>query len=76
MSLNEPTYDELMANPEPTMPWGKYAGQDLSDIPTGYLDWLIGNDWMSEPNNAALRDTILVHLDTRSDWKRIDTSAE
>lgn len=25
------------------MPWGKHAGEELDDIPTSYLTWLLSN---------------------------------
>lgn len=25
------------------MPWGKYAGNDIQDLPSGYLRWLAEN---------------------------------
>jgi uncharacterized protein (DUF3820 family) len=51
------------------MPLGKYKGTELSDIPTPYLDWLIGQDWMA---GRDLGRDILAHLNTRADWKTHD----
>ena len=50
------------------LPIGKrYRGQALSEIPTEYLDWLLGEDWVWE----STKDKIEAHLATRADWKRI-----
>jgi uncharacterized protein (DUF3820 family) len=54
------------------MPFGKHRGERLSDIPVGYLDWLIGEDWMDEPGKRALKADILAHLKTRADWAQLD----
>ena len=26
------------------MPWGKYKGRDIMDLPSSYLHWLAGSD--------------------------------
>jgi uncharacterized protein (DUF3820 family) len=28
------------------MPFGKYKGEDMDDIPATYLDWLRGQEWV------------------------------
>jgi uncharacterized protein (DUF3820 family) len=48
------------------MPFGKYKGDMLSDIPVGYLDWLIGQDWCK----PELEERIIRHLETRPEWTR------
>lgn len=55
-----------------TMPFGKHKGERLSDIPVGYLDWLIGEDWMGEPGNRVLKADVEAHLKTRADWAKLD----
>lgn len=30
------------------MPFGKYKGEDMSEVPAKYLDWLHGQDWISQ----------------------------
>jgi hypothetical protein len=25
------------------MPWGKFKGEDIGDIPTSYIEWALGN---------------------------------
>lgn len=30
------------------MPFGKYKGRRMQDVPSGYLDWLLGQDWIDE----------------------------
>jgi len=32
-----------------TMPWGKYRGELLDDVPSGYLLWLLENEKVSDP---------------------------
>ena len=35
------------------MPWGKYAGQEISTIPTGYIRWILDNlDFQGELREA------------------------
>ena len=48
------------------MPFGKYKGEPLSEIPTEYLDYVLGFDnfWTSTQN------AILAHLRSRADWQR------
>lgn len=48
------------------MPFGKHKGECLADIPVGYLDWLIGQDFL----RGDLRDCIERHLEDRPEWKR------
>lgn len=54
------------------MPWGKYKGQCLSDIPVYYLDWLIGWEGMDEGRNSSLKVKITTHLKSRADWDQMD----
>lgn len=30
-----------------TMPFGKYAGEEMDQVPAEYLDWLHGQPWIS-----------------------------
>ena len=55
-----------MAKGDARMPFGKYKGQPLSDCPTDYLDWLLGQDWL----RRELAEAIESHLKTRADWAR------
>lgn len=50
------------------MPFGKFQGKPLADLPTGYLDWLIGQDDFKRRDPDLYMD-ILAHLRTRADWK-------
>lgn len=56
-----------MNDPTVVMPFGKHKGEEIGEIPTSYLDWLIGQDWLK----ADLRECIEDHLETRADWKRM-----
>ena len=44
--------------------FGKYKGYCIRDVPTEYLDWLLGQEWAYE----STKDAIEAHLKTRSDW--------
>ena len=50
------------------MPFGAHKDEPLSDIPTEYLDYILGFDdlWPST------RDAIVAHLRTRADWQSMD----
>jgi uncharacterized protein (DUF3820 family) len=54
------------------MPFGKYKGQSIDEIPTDYLDWLIGQDFMIGGRNRDLAARIAEHLNTRRDWHDLD----
>lgn len=57
-----------MPMPDPVIPFGKFKGQPCSEIPVNYLDWLIGQDWLSK----GLARDICEHLTTRADWKNME----
>jgi len=46
------------------MPFGKYKDEPLSDIPTSYLDYMLGLDDLWEDTENA----ILAELEKRTDW--------
>lgn len=62
MSFDETEVDELMKEFKPTpetylMPFGKYKGEPLSEIPDSYLGWL--NDQNpSEPLKTLLAEAL------------------
>ena len=35
------------------MPFGKYRGQPLADIPRSYLQWLLEQEWMEEKDELV-----------------------
>ena len=49
------------------MPWGKFKGKTIEDIPSGYLKWLIDKC-------ESLDDDLIEAADTeyqwRSEWKK------
>ena len=48
-------------------PFGKYKGKTLAEIPTSYLDWLIGEKWfVEESRNKPWLDAIGQELMTRA----------
>ncbi len=55
-------------SPDIRMPFGKYKGRFLSDIPAGYLDWAL--QIAQQPFLSVLED----HLLGRSDWHNLTES--
>ncbi|MFH0907155.1 MAG: DUF3820 family protein [bacterium] len=37
-----------------TMPFGKYSGEKLGDVPDNYLVWLWDQTWFTERSHGAL----------------------
>jgi hypothetical protein len=58
-----------MSDSDFKMPFGKHKGEALADIPVGYLDWMIGQDWMDE--KPDLKRRIEDHLATRPEWQQM-----
>lgn len=49
-----------------TFPFGKYKGKTIAEIPSSYLDWLIGQDWfVKRPGNRDWLQAIGEELTTR-----------
>jgi hypothetical protein len=46
------------------LPWGKYRGDDVEDVPTSYLVWLLEN---AENLRPALREAICAEVAERLD---------
>lgn len=44
------------------MPFGKYKGENIGDIPTGYLTWLLEQDWASDPVVEMVREELIDRL--------------
>ena len=57
-----------MSDETVTMPFGKHKGEQLGDIPTEYLDYILGWDKLYDD----LRKTIEAHLKTREDEDTTD----
>jgi hypothetical protein len=36
------------------MPWGKFKGKDIEDLPSSYLKWLAENIDEKKPQNKAI----------------------
>jgi uncharacterized protein (DUF3820 family) len=53
------------------LPFGKYINIELQNIPTSYLDWLIGQDWFCN-QFIELKAEVDNELSCRQDW--IDNS--
>ena len=45
------------------MPWGKYKGEDISEIPDSYILWL--NFSASYSGNALLKDKVMEEVEIR-----------
>ena len=56
---HSPQCDELRAGWEVSIPFGKWKGKPLSQVPSDYLEWLLGN---TDSIDAELRDAILRRL--------------
>ena len=53
---------------DPIIPFGKtHRGKRVSECPTEYLDWLIGQDWLFDDLRAAIE----ADLQGRADWHRM-----
>lgn len=37
-----------MADSLGRIPFGKFKGKDMEDVPNSYLEWIIGEDWFKE----------------------------
>lgn len=67
---------------EPTearMPFGKYKGCTVAEIPSSYLDWLLGQDWFVEQSrNWKLVTMFVGEIATRkrSGWEPPVTEEE
>ena len=46
-----------------TMPWGKYRGWPIEDVPTGYLVWCLEESNIAEPHRTAIREELMDRLD-------------
>ncbi len=60
-----------------TMPFGKYTGIKLEEIPLKYLDWLIGQDWLKDPVKMCVEeymsnDTVQRELDSELDYDLVE----
>jgi len=38
--------------------FGRYSGKEIGEIPSGYLTWLLEQDWMYEDKKAELLEAI------------------
>lgn len=48
--------------------FGRYKGTFMSDVPVGYLDWLLGAV-EEKPHLRGLAIKLLKHLNTRTEWR-------
>jgi len=45
-------------NEKDIMPFGKYKGKDIVDIPSSYLKWLAKQDWVDGPLGKAVEEEL------------------
>jgi hypothetical protein len=44
------------------MPWGKYVGYDLEDVPLGYLGWVLEQPWLMPELREAIVEEVARRL--------------
>ena len=49
-----------MSDQEYYMPWGKYKGESIDDVPRSYLNWLMEQEWIEEIKNAKLYNMVIM----------------
>lgn len=52
-----------------TIPFGKYEGQDIEDIPDFYLEWLLDQMWFAQ-NYPEEANAIHTELTYREVWDK------
>ncbi len=60
---------------EPIIPFGKHNGKSIKDLPTKYLDWIIGQDWFCE-KFKDLKDEVIKELKSRPEWDNQSMSGD
>ena len=51
-----------------TIPFGKFEGEDIEDVPPTYLQWLAEQEWFVEKFPEGLR-AINKELEYRNNWE-------
>jgi uncharacterized protein (DUF3820 family) len=52
------------------MPWGKYKGQEMQDVPATYLIWLLENEKCSgDVKNYILENKEVLELEIKQNGK-------
>jgi uncharacterized protein (DUF3820 family) len=72
--MYKPVYDYLVLNKvyeDPVMPFGKFEGKKISEVPDWYFDYIMKNDWMYE-NYGYLSDAIIEKRNTILPLQDID----
>lgn len=49
------------------LPWGKYAGEDLGDVPDGYLNWLFDNMVIRNKRDRQIHAAVTKELAERDE---------
>ena len=57
------------------MPFGKHKDKPIKDLPTHYLDWIIGEDWFCQ-KFEDLKTLIIEELKQRPDWQNMSVIDE
>ncbi|MDY0314760.1 MAG: DUF3820 family protein [Bacteroidales bacterium] len=56
-----------MADSMFTFPFGKHKDEDIEDVPTSYLQWLVGEDWFRTQYPKGYK-AVLSELKYRKDF--------
>lgn len=51
---------------ETIMPWGKYKGEELQDVPAGYLVWLV-SEIQSSIKRSSFQNGLVVYVEENKD---------
>jgi len=64
---------------EDLMPFGKYKNERMIDVPSSYLDWLDGQDWISKwpgVKNYIKENRDAIRQDVAEEYNDPETYAE
>jgi len=53
-----------MSDQEYYMPWGKYRGENIDNVPRSYLEYLLEQEWIDK--HPKLEDAIEEQLEIRN----------
>jgi len=54
-----------MSDQEYYMPWGKYRGENIDNVPRHYLEWLLEQEWIGDKKNESFVEAIEAQLAMR-----------
>ena len=53
------------------MPWGKYRGEPIAELPTSYLAWVLDETNIGEPHRSAIREELAERLDLAPEVRHV-----